>query len=93
MDYLKEFISDEEYNQFLLGIDEEKEVLFLTHESEVRKMLQYFQTLDFNLMDILLYKSTLLFDNVEFVKQKIQENSDLLPSIREDVCTFDLIGL
>ena len=93
MEYLKNFLTLEEYEQFVSQLTDEDVSLFLTHEENVLLVLKYFKSLELNLFDLLLYKYPIVFDRLDSIKEKIENHPNIIPLLKEDVSTFDLIGL
>ena len=93
MEYLKNFLTLEEYEQFVSQLTDEDVSLFLTHEENVLLVLKYFKSLELNLFDLLLYKYPIVFDRLDSIKEKVESHPSIIPLLKEDVSNFDLIGL
>lgn len=52
-----------------------------------------FKTSKYQYFERILYKSNILFDNLDFLKEKILQDPQLLVKLQEDVANFDTIGL
>ncbi len=93
MDYLKKFFTEQEYLQIKQELSEETQTLFLTSEKKVCESLNLLKHLNINILNVILYKSNILFDNLDFLKEKILQDPQLLVKLQEDVANFDTIGL
>ena len=93
MDYLKKFFTEQEYLQIKQELSEETQTLFLTSEKKVCENLNLLKHLNINILNVILDKSNILFDNLEFLKEKILQDPQLLVKLQEDVANFDTIGL
>lgn len=93
MDYLKKFFTEQEYLQIKQELSDETQTLFLTSEKKVCKNLNLLKHLNINILNVMLYKSNILFDNLDFLKEKILQDPQLLVKLQEDVANFDAIGL
>lgn len=93
MEYLKNFLTLEEYEQFVSQLTDEDVSLFLTHEENVLLVLKYFKNLELNLFDLLLYKYPIVFDRLDSIKERIENHPEIIPLLKEDVSNFDFIGL
>ena len=93
MDYFKKYLNEEDYQELLTQLDEDYQILFITSEQNVEKVIEYFQNQEFNIKDLLFYKPTLFFEEIDFLKEKLEQYQKLIPLLREETSNFDLIGL
>lgn len=96
MEYLKKYnLSETDINEILNNIDEldYKELMF--NQENVEEILRYFIGVGItDIKSILMFKTYLLYDNLENIKNAIN-NSDknIIKLINEDIMNFDIIGL
>lgn len=93
MDYLKKYLNEEDYQELLTQLDEDYQILFITSEQNVEKVIEYFRNQEFNIKDLLFYKPNLFFEEIDFLKEKLEQYQKLIPLLREETSNFDLIGL
>ena len=97
MEYLKKYnLTDEDINDIINSIDEMDINEISMKESKIEEILRYFVSIGItNLKDIIIYKTYLLYDDVEVIKDKINKcgNINIIRLINEDAVNFDLIGL
>ena len=97
MEYLKKYnLTDEDINEIINSIDEMDINEISMKESKIEEILRYFISIGItNLKDIIIYKTYLLYDDVEVIKDKINKygNINIIKLINEDAINFDLIGL
>ena len=69
--------------------------VILLQEDKVVSILDYFYKVGVNILDLILLKGTILYENIDFIKDKIESslNPNFLDLIKEDPSSLDLIGL
>ena len=97
MEYLKKFnLTDDDIKKIYNSIDEMDINEITMKEEKIEKILKYFISIGItNIKDIIIYKTYLLYDDLENIKEKIDKygNNNIIKLINEDAVNFDLIGL
>ena len=93
MDYLKIFnLTNEDIDEIIDFIDtDDYNELFINRE-KVTNILNYFLSIGIiNIKDILMYKTDIFYDELDYIKSKLNNNLNLINLINEDVLNIDLI--
>lgn len=97
MEYLKIFnLTDEDIKDITNSIDEMDINEISMKEEKVIEILKYFISIGItNIKDIIIYKTYLLYDDIETIKEKFNKysNINIIKLINEDAVNLELIGL
>ena len=97
MEYLKIFnLTDEDIKDITNSIDEMDINEISMKEEKVIEILKYFISMGItNIKDIIIYKTYLLYDDIETIKEKFNKDSNIniIKLITEDAVNLELIGL
>lgn len=97
MEYLKIFnLTDEDIKDITNSIDEMDINEISMKEEKVIEILKYFISMGItNIKDIIIYKTYLLYDDIETIKEKFNKysNINIIKLINEDAVNLELIGL
>lgn len=97
MEYLKIFnLTDEDIKDITNSIDEMDINEISMKEEKVIEILKYFISIGItNIKDIIIYKTYLLYDDIETIKDKFNKysNINIIKLINEDAVNLELIGL
>lgn len=97
MEYLKIFnLTDEDIKDITNSIDEMDINEISMKEEKVIEILKYFISMGItNIKDIIIYKTYLLYDDIETIKDKFNKysNINIIKLINEDAVNLELIGL
>ena len=97
MEYLKIFnLTDEDIKDITNSIDEMDINEISIKEEKVIEILKYFISMGItNIKDIIIYKTYLLYDDIETIKDKFNKysNINIIKLINEDAVKLELIGL
>lgn len=97
MEYLKKFnLTDEDLIEIKNSVDEMDLNEITMKEEKIETILKYFISIGItNIKDIIIYKTYLLYDDIDNIKDKINKysNINIIKLINEDAINFDLIGL
>lgn len=97
MEYLKIFnLTDKDIEDITNSIDEMDINEISMKEEKVTEILKYFISMGItNIKDIIIYKTYLLYDDIETIKEKFNKysNINIIKLINEDAVNLELIGL
>lgn len=96
MQYLKQYnLSDNDLLVIKNNLSEDLLSVILLQEDKVVSILDYFYKVGVNILDLILLKGTILYENIDFIKDKIESslNPNFLDLIKENPSSLDLIGL
>ena len=97
MEYLTKYsLTTEDIKDIFSSIDEDDKVELELNEERVSSIIDYFLSIGLtNIKDIIITKHNLFYDDVNFIKMRIEKysNTNIIELLKEDPINFDLIGM